>query len=693
MDPAHTQISLLNGDSNYQHITQTQKSALHPAVTVSNNSNSAVSLTIDSNQALSGALVDFNDVQTRVNLTAADSPYTVQATFNKTMYAVSLTAGSVIINLPEVTVANEGRSCAIYVEVESGTNTLTVNTFGAQTIQSRTSHVFQYRRDGFRIITHTFGSNHWDISNWMTDTSSGKANYSEARAGFVEWYGTGAYWSIVGTTFTILRGGRGFIRGNEIIWVAGLTATLASDEYVRMVIDRNGALQKLSAWDVDVQGSDYVSLITVYRDVTGADAITRADYGYDFDHGARVWGSRGFGAVVAPIQYGEALLSRYGTGGGGASIDRQLNISAGGILDGDILETWSAVTTGQIISFAYLTAGGKNALYATQLEVPLFYNSAGTPTALSANNYGVFRIYVVKSNLNSSPPQITAEMHTAQFNNATSAQNAINANTIAGAGTYNPEVAQLGFVVIHNNGGGYIYAITTSKKTLAQYSTGGSTGIASTVNTVTTNFNGALSAADTTVQAALETLDDAVTLQGEGTRLAAATAETTPVDGDLFSFADVSVTNLIKKLTWANLKATLLNTAMTWTGVQTFSSSPIVSISGVAHEKRFIVQSGGTSATINVGTASGTGWCGISVEIIHNQYDGNGSSTFHATAYENAANRAVGTVVTLSTVGTAPTAPSIGWSTRTLTVGINETYSDALVIVRAITRDSTWTWS
>ena len=36
----------------------------------------------------------------------------------------------------------------------------------------------------------------------------------------------------------------------------------------------------------------------------------------------------------------------------------------------------------------------------------------------------------------------------------------------------------------------------------------------------------------------------------------AATAKTTPIDADLFSIVDTAASNVIKKLTWANLKAT-----------------------------------------------------------------------------------------------------------------------------------------
>lgn len=55
----------------------------------------------------------------------------------------------------------------------------------------------------------------------------------------------------------------------------------------------------------------------------------------------------------------------------------------------------------------------------------------------------------------------------------------------------------------------------------------------------------------------------------------AGTSKATPVDADELPLYDSAATTTKKKLTWANLKATILGTAMTWTGVQTFTNSVI----------------------------------------------------------------------------------------------------------------------
>jgi hypothetical protein len=121
-----------------------------------------------------------------------------------------------------------------------------------------------------------------------------------------------------------------------------------------------------------------------------------------------------------------------------------------------------------------------------------------------------------------------------------------------------------------NASGGYVRSVQIEKTTFRQV-TGGS-GVGSTASNVvadTTNFNGALSATDTTVQAALDTLDDKVGIN-------ALTEKTTPVDADMLGLMDSAASNVLKKLSWANVKAALIATVMTWTGKQTFDGGAVI---------------------------------------------------------------------------------------------------------------------
>jgi hypothetical protein len=75
--------------------------------------------------------------------------------------------------------------------------------------------------------------------------------------------------------------------------------------------------------------------------------------------------------------------------------------------------------------------------------------------------------------------------------------------------------------------------------------------------------------------------DQAQTIAGvktfsSGINFTAQTEKTIPVDADVLPLNDSADTNILKKLTWANLKATLISTVMTWTGKQTFDGGAAI---------------------------------------------------------------------------------------------------------------------
>ena len=101
-----------------------------------------------------------------------------------------------------------------------------------------------------------------------------------------------------------------------------------------------------------------------------------------------------------------------------------------------------------------------------------------------------------------------------------------------------------------------------------------------------------------------------------GVMISTLTAKTTPVDADIFTFGDSAATNASKKLTWANIKATLktyfdvsyvaLTGNQTIAGVKTFTSSPVVptpTTSGNVITMDNIIQK--TAVGLGYGTGSG----------------------------------------------------------------------------------------
>lgn len=81
----------------------------------------------------------------------------------------------------------------------------------------------------------------------------------------------------------------------------------------------------------------------------------------------------------------------------------------------------------------------------------------------------------------------------------------------------------------------------------------------------TTAGNSATAAAQSATDAAASATQAAYGVAGA---IHAATTKATPVDADEFGFLDSAASWVIKKFTWANLKATLLGTVMTWTKAQ-----------------------------------------------------------------------------------------------------------------------------
>ncbi len=109
-----------------------------------------------------------------------------------------------------------------------------------------------------------------------------------------------------------------------------------------------------------------------------------------------------------------------------------------------------------------------------------------------------------------------------------------------------------------------------------------------------------------------------ITVTSVGTTLAAATAKTTPVDADTMPLSDSAASNVMKKVTWANIKATLktyfdtfyqpvLATLTAWgaitraSGFDTFVATP-----SSANLRALLTDEVGTGAAYFVGGALGT---------------------------------------------------------------------------------------
>jgi hypothetical protein len=329
----------------------------------------------------------------------------------------------------------------------------------------------------------------------------------EENTGFYSWSGAGNYYQITGSTeFDLLRGGTGYILGKEVTWDAQTGAVLPANQTQYVYIDNTGTIGYSNTRTNELFINNIV-LFEVLNDGTNIDVV-KENHPYCFD--ACI--SNEFHDVIGSvIENSGANITRVSTGTGGAAGDREVKIVGAAELHDHGLSTDIPDSGGSAITLQqyYTNGSGKWNRNANQTQLTMEYNNAGTPTALGAGKYGVYRIYVSKNDLNTTTPLYFAVMHTEEFNNLALARVAINTgvaqptNELAAL-----EMAQLGYAIVLNSGGGYIAELQIAKETLRSQITGGAaSNLAANIIVDATGFTGNLSTGDTTVQTALETID------------------------------------------------------------------------------------------------------------------------------------------------------------------------------------------
>ena len=341
-------------------------------------------------------------------------------------------------------------------------------------------------------------------------------------SGVCNWGGAGNYYSVAGTTFTLLRSGDGRIKGKNITWVGNQNITLVANACNYIYINSSGTLAVTQVDGLSVY-TDNILLFEALYDGTNI-FVVKEDHTCNMQAVTSFVFHNTIGTVITTSTNNQnigANITRVATGGGGAVGDRQLKIVGEAyLMDHGLITTIPDSSSAAInINWYYTNASGHWVRFAQQTEAPMYYNNAGTPTLLTAGRYANFRIYVSKDDLNSVTPTYFAVMGTVQHLNSAQALAAVNAGTVASYTNelYQLELAQLGFITVDNSGGGFISRVLINKKTtVSGITTGTGSALASGVNTNVTNFNKLLSATDTTVQAALETLDEHGVIAGTG---------------------------------------------------------------------------------------------------------------------------------------------------------------------------------
>jgi len=325
-------------------------------------------------------------------------------------------------------------------------------------------------------------------------------------SGFEAWSGGAPYYddTTIGS-FTVSQAGTGYVKGVPVSWAAPQTVvglTTGNTYYIYM--DSTGTIGSTATYSESLFENNVV-LFEVLRDSTAPTNVqvtVKENHPYQFPWKTSVWAHDTIGPVISN-QQGGANITLNGT--------QKIEISGADELEDHGLETTIPDSGGVAVVFEqYYTLGsGKWARNAQSDTFDGTWNNAGTPTAIGVNKYTVNRLYVSKDDLNSATPTYFSVMGDAEYNNLAQADTAIANDTIptATGELAMLELAQLGYIVFEESSTSIVQVIIAKETARTSFS-GVTATSASLVLTDTTNFDHILSTADTTVQSALETIDD-----------------------------------------------------------------------------------------------------------------------------------------------------------------------------------------
>ena len=332
--------------------------------------------------------------------------------------------------------------------------------------------------------------------------------YDEVTTGFNEWSTVaGDTWGFVlGTrVFTLIKRFTGIVRSAPVVCAAGQTVTLTNFVTNYVYATSAGILSSTTSPTKAINENN-VMLFEIYSDGV-AYLVKKESHPVEFTSAVAGFMHTVLGSMLA--NNGGATISTLVA----ASRTVQL-VGASSALDHGLI-TVIPDSTGVALSFipVFTNASGMKIDGTAITAIPSKWQNSATTVANAANNDRVVvRIGVLLDSVNSSAPQYVYVYNNAVFGSNSAAAAAIASNTIT---IFPPEltkleIIQLGFVTIQADGAGAgtIVATTVAKQVFGSNIVGGSTSTAGVVLTDVTNFNSVLSAADTTVQLALDTLDN-----------------------------------------------------------------------------------------------------------------------------------------------------------------------------------------
>lgn len=341
-----------------------------------------------------------------------------------------------------------------------------------------------------------------DPSRVITPLALHALTSDQEFTGRVSWSGAGAYYSLAATDLTVIRAGTGYVKSKLVVWGASQsTGALSTGNTHFIYMDSTGTIGSTTS-RTSALYEDNIVLFEALVDPNSVVSVVREDHPYSFPVQSSNWAHDVVGTVIANKNNG-ANIALNGTKG--IQIDGADELEDHG-LETDIPDSAAAAVT---FTFMFTNGAGKWEIDGTANTFPSEYNNAGVVAGLAGNKYGIFRLFVSKDDLNSSTPVYYTVLDDAQYNNLTAAQTAVANNSPANMSNelLALELAQLGFVIKEESSDNIVDVII--EKSIAGTQTAvPSSSVASLVTTNTSNFDGWLSSSDTTVQAALDTLDD-----------------------------------------------------------------------------------------------------------------------------------------------------------------------------------------
>ena len=360
-------------------------------------------------------------------------------------------------------------------------------------------------------------------------------NNDKDLTGFVDWTGSGNYFddTTLGT-FTLLRGGSGYIRGKRITWAGSqsITGITAGNVYY-IYIDSSGTIGSVTS-RTDALYIDNIVLFQCFRDSTTPTNIqvtAKENHPYTFPVTTSNYLHNSINSVIEGTG---ANITLNGT--------QKIEISGADVLNDHGLQTTIADSGGVAVTWyqTYTNASNDWALYAMSDTFTGFYNNAGTPTALSAGKFGVYTLYAGKDNLNVTTPRYAAVLNTAEYDTLTLAREAILDGSIAMATTtlQEMEVCQLGYII-------YSQATTSIVDVIIEKTSIGSNNDDTDISSLIINVTGRVVQTVTASTSALGTftgiipLDDTIPQNTEGSEIITATITPTNSSNSLLVISSI----------------------------------------------------------------------------------------------------------------------------------------------------------